>query len=294
MVLKTVGQLFSAGIFLLASSTPLTAQNATSISKQVLTPFGYRDAANVHQIPSGYDLIKMPDGHIRMQNRVAGAHIDFAAPGATEAREPFTDSGWITYASWLNQSGTPVSSFTTTWKVPPAPAAYHGQTLFQFNSIEPSSYDAILQPVLQYGPSAAGGGKYWAVASWYVVGNSAYFSSLVKVKAGKTLTGVITLTGESGGQYSYSCAFTGIAGTDYTISNIAELTWCTETLEVYGVKECTEFPKTAHSQMSGIGLLTGSKAPSVNWTPTDAKTNCGVQTTIVTNGATDAVVDIYY
>jgi hypothetical protein len=294
MLLKTVEYHFTAaGMLLLSLSTCLAAQDATQ-SSQVLTPFGYRDSANVHQIPDGYDLITMPDGHIRMQNRTNGAHLDFADSGTGAARAPFTDNGWITYASWLNQTGTPVSSFTTTWKVPPAPAAYHQQTLFQFNSIEPSAYNSILQPVLQYGPSAAGGGKYWSVASWYVTGNNAYYSSLVKVKAGATLTGVIELTSETNGKFTYSCAFTGITGTNFSIQNISQLTWCTETLEVYGVSECKEFPHTAYSRMSGISLLTGSTTPSVSWSPTDAATSCGVQTTIVTNGGSNAVVDIYY
>ena len=293
MALKTVSYPLFATIALLSVSMSLLAQDGTQISGKVLTPFGYRDSANVHQIPQGYDLIQMPDGHMRMQDRVTGTHLDFA-DSAAEARVPFSDSGWITYASWLNQTGTPVSHFTTSWTVPRPPSYYHGQTLFQFNSIEPSSFNSILQPVLQYGTSAAGGGKYWSVASWYVTGSNAYYSSLVKVNSGRKLTGVITLTGNAGGKFTYSCDFTGISGTNFSIQNIAELTWCTETLEVYGVTACTEFPKTAYSRMSGINLLTGSTTPSVSWAPTDVQTNCGVQTTIVTNGGSGAIVDIYY
>jgi hypothetical protein len=296
MLLKTTGYHVAAGVILFSLSIALAPQNAAAQgSTQVLTPFGYRDAANVHQIPDGYNhLIRMPDGHIRAVNPVTGAHIDFARPTTTAARKPFSDNGWITYASWLNQSGTPVSSFTTTWTVPKAPKAYHQQTLFQFNSIEPSSYDSILQPVLQYGPSAAGGAKYWAVASWYVTGNDAYYSSLVKVKAGQVLVGVITLTSQSGQNFTYSCEFTGISGTNFSIENISQLTWCTETLEVYGVSACNEFPNTAYSEMDDINVLTGGKTPSVDWVPTDVATSCGVQTTIVTNGGTDAAVDIYF
>src|SRR5260370_16399646 len=293
MALTTVSYPLFATIALLSVSTSLLAQDDTQISGKVLTPFGYGDSANVQQIPQGYDLIQMPDGHMRMQNRVTGAPLDFA-DSAAEARVPFTDSGWITYASWLNQTGTPVSHFTTTWTVPRPPSYYHRQTLFQFNSIEPSSFNSILQPVLQYGTSAAGGGKYWSVASWYVTGSNAYYSSLVKVSSGKNLTGVIALTGNAGGKFTYSCDFTGISGTNFSIQNIAELTWCTETLEVYSVTACTEFPKTAYSRMSGINLLTGSTTPSVSWAPTDVQTNCCVQTTIVTNGGSRSIVDIYY
>ena len=38
-------------------------------------------------------------------------------------------SGWIAYAYWTNNSGHPVSSFSTTWVVPPPPATNHGQTI---------------------------------------------------------------------------------------------------------------------------------------------------------------------
>ena len=294
MILKTLGYHFSAAIVLLSLSTPLVAQDAAQASTKVLTPVGYRDRAHVHQIPPGYDLVRMSDGHMRAENAATGNYIDFADSIDTDAKVPFTDNGWITYASWLNRTGTPVSSFTTTWTVPPAPLTYDDQTLFQFNSIEPNSGNAILQPVLQYGPSAAGGAGYWAVASWYVTGNNAYFSSLVPVSAGQSLTGVIKLSSHTGTRYNYTCAFTGISGTNFSMKNIAQLTWCTETLEVYGVDQCSEFPNTAYSQMSGIKLLTGTKTPSVNWSPTNAATSCGVQTTIVTNGGSDGVVDIYY
>jgi len=291
MLLKTVGYLLSAGIFQLALATPLIAQNA-STSKQVLTPVGYRDAANVHFVPPGFNLTTMSDGHIRMENSVTGARVDF--PNFQESVVPFTDNGWITYASWLNQTGSPVKSFTTTWTVPPAPTSYNAQTLFQFNSIEPNSYNAILQPVLQYGTSAAGGGQFWAVASWYVVGNQAYYSSLVKVAIGQSLTGVIKFVGKTNKKFNYTCQFTGISGTNFSMNQIAQLTWCTETLEVYGVSACSEFPNTAYSQMSGINVRTKAGTPSVNWGISNVATSCGVQTTVVTNGATSAVVDIYY
>ena len=42
------------------------------------------------------------------------------------------------------------------------------RTIFLFNGIQNST--SIYQPVLQWGPSAAGGGNFWTVASWYVDG----------------------------------------------------------------------------------------------------------------------------
>ena len=65
-----------------------------------------------------------------------------------------------------------MSRLTTEWTVPPAPATQNGQTIFLFPGIQNSTM--IYQPVLQWGPSAAGGGNYWAVASWYVDGQGGH------------------------------------------------------------------------------------------------------------------------
>jgi hypothetical protein len=296
MLLNPFGFRLLAGIVLLSLSTTLMAQDATQSGTQVLTPFGYRDSANVHRVPLGYELNLMPDRHIRMENPVTGDHIDFPKSAAVnKGRAPFSDNGWVTYASWLNETRKPVTWFATTYAIPPAPTTYNGQTLFQFNSIEPDSYDSIVQPVLQYGPSAAGGGEYWAIASWYVVGNSAYYSSLTKMYSGQSLIGLIRQTGHSKRYgYSYLSQFYGWGSSTLTVNNIEELRWCTETLEVYGVTECSQFPNTVFCELYNINVQTKGIYPSVNWGITNAATSCGVQTTVVTNSGHNGGVNIYY
>jgi hypothetical protein len=82
---------------------------------------------------------------------------------------PVLGGGWTIYAYWNNGTGTTISVFKTTWKVPPDPQTTGKQTIFLFNGIQNyGSNFGILQPVLQWGPSAAGGGQYWSAASWYV------------------------------------------------------------------------------------------------------------------------------
>src|SRR5215469_10733241 len=182
MLFSQAGHRLLAGGVILSLSLVLGTQHvAAQGATQVLTPFGYRDSANVHRVPEGYELIRMPDTHIRMHNPKTGDYTDFPKPitvnqqsvpfTGNQHRVPFTDNGWITFASWYNHQGKPISYFGTDWNVPPAPTTYSGQTLFIFNSIEPASFDSILQPVLQFGPSAAGGGQFWAITSWYVIGN---------------------------------------------------------------------------------------------------------------------------
>jgi hypothetical protein len=289
------GLIFSFSIWFAVQD--VAAQGAT----QVLTPFGYRDSTKVHRVPEGYELIRMPDTHIRMQNPKTGDYTDFPKPivANQQKKAPLPDNGWVTFASWYNPYTKPISYFGTDWNVPPNPPTNDGQTLFIFNSIEPASYDAILQPVLQFGPSAAGGGPYWAITSWYVVGDSAYVApGLYFVTPGTFLGGQIKLTGghqKGSNLYSYTCDFYGYSGTTLKVTDIPKLVWATETLEVYGVDQCTDFPNNVYTLMHSIGIqLKGGITPSLGWSIDNVATDCGVQTTIVAHGATNGAVAIFY
>ena len=285
-----------AGGVILSFSLLFAVQVATAQgSTQALTPFGYRDRANVHRVPDGYELISMPDTHIRMHNPTTGDYIDFPKPVITQQQTaPLPDNGWVSYASWYN-FGSPIAYFVTDWNVPPPPSNYDGQTLFLFNSIEPASGRAILQPVLQYGLSRAGGGEWWGIASWYVVGNQAYYTGLYYVPSGTVLAGQIRLLGRQTHGYSYSADFYGYSGTTMKVTRIPKLVWATETLEVYGVDQCGDFPNTSFTQMSAIQMfLQNGSVPSMSWTINDANTDCGVQTTVVVDGANQGAVNIYF
>lgn len=104
-------------------------------------------------------------------------------------------SAWKAWAQ-VNSTGLPgVSSLNSTWAVPGPPQDTNGgQTLFWWNGVEPGDTSAVLQPVLQWGTSAAGGGNYWAYSSWYVSANhGSHFSKLEKVQTGDKVTGTNTL-----------------------------------------------------------------------------------------------------
>ncbi|MDQ1536442.1 MAG: hypothetical protein QOE58_835, partial [Actinomycetota bacterium] len=140
----------------------------------VLTPGGYRDASLVHHVAAD-TVIDASGGRLRQLSRAGSVLADHGpmlqrAAGRPlhplnvhvpdEKIVPAFGSGWITYASWTNSTGTPVSRFATSWRVPAAPSTSIGQTIFLFNGIQNSTM--IYQPVLQWGPSAAGGGANWA------------------------------------------------------------------------------------------------------------------------------------
>jgi hypothetical protein len=79
-----------------------------------------------------------------------------------EPRAAAAASGWIAYTYWSNpNTSKPITDFSTNWTVPSVPSKQSSQTIFLFNGVQDgttaSSY--TMQPVLQWGPSAAGGGK---------------------------------------------------------------------------------------------------------------------------------------
>jgi hypothetical protein len=274
----------------------------------VLTPGGLRPPSQVHLIESGA-VVDGTGGRLRelgpsgevladfgvLQKRTTGVplHPGNVAP-APPGVAPAFGSGWITYAWWTNATGTPLSYFSTTWVVPDPPASQSGQVIFLFPGIQNSTM--IYQPVLQWGQSAAGGGNYWAVASWYVDGQGglAYHSALVPVNPGDTLVGVMTLTGQSGSGFSYNCEFQGIPKASLAISNVEQLTWLAETLEVYGITKASDYPEAALTEMENISISTGSTHPAVTWTVTNAVTDTGQHTVVESNSSTAGVIDLNY
>ncbi|WP_291522548.1 hypothetical protein [Branchiibius sp. NY16-3462-2] len=293
------------------------------VDEHVLTPGGWKHRSLVHEVPPGM-RVEHHRGRLRLVDEDGQHEIDCGAepvhpPGrplqprasseslrtraellsrrsaASKKAVPALGEGWITYASWTNDTGTPVSRFSTTWTVPPAPRTDHGQTIFLFNGIQNSTM--IYQPVLQWGPSAAGGGSKWSVASWYADGQTgqSFHSTLVDVNVGDVLTGVMVRGRKRANGYSYGCSFTGIANTNLPVFNIQELTWCIETLEVYGAQSESDYPDVAMTGMRNIELRCGSAAPDFLWTVNNAVTDIGQHCVVVNEKVTGAgEVDLWY
>ncbi len=202
-----------------------------------------------------------------------------------------TVNGWVEYADWT-ATQTP-GTLATTWHVPDVPAADVGQTIFYFPSYEPANGQAIVQPVLQYGVSAAGGGSYWAIASWWVgPGGSSRHSSLLPVQPGDTIRGTITATScdDSGG-----CKFV-IVTRDETLDNKRQLTvvesapytWIQwGVLEVYRVTDCSQLaPESVTFQSFVLDDQDGTPL-SPSWNPEYVTfRNCNYQVTEASDQST--------
>src|SRR5579863_3893680 len=273
----------------------------------VLTPGGYRPRSLVHLIEPGHVLDGTGGRHQKLDPS-GRAVADFGLIPTRPGNEPLMPrnvtippregatlgSGWIVDAHWNNTTGSPISSFTTAWVVPPAPVTQSGQLIYLFNGIENSTM--IYQPVLQWGSSPAGGGNYWGVANWYVdgAGGPAFHDQLIPVNPGDTVVGVMTLTGQSGSSFGYYCQFQGIANSGLPIQNVQELTWCIQTLEAYGITQCSDYPNTTGTAFGEFSIQTGSSTPTLNWTPVISVTDCGQHVVVVSNSNPGGQVDIYY
>ncbi|HZY38875.1 MAG TPA: hypothetical protein VFE53_19580 [Mucilaginibacter sp.] len=271
--------------------TPITTKSSSGTEEMVLTPAGYMPKSSTHFIEPGTELI-ISNGHIQKIESASRRMLqDFGPVTITQdpihsintgggfeqsfsSVVPRTVNGWAAYTYWSNPTtSNPVTSFTTNWVVPKVPANQGSQTLFLFNGMQDgttaSSY--IVQPVLQWGPSAAGGGKYWAITNWYVSSKQTFYGTLETVSTGTTLQGVMTETGKTGSNYNYTSSFVGYPpAQNISISNVPEAFWCAETLEVYGVSRSTQYPNQTSMPFSSIQILQGSSNASISWTPVAA------------------------
>lgn len=274
----------------------------------VITPGGLRKRSLVHQIEPG-QILKVVDGRHKVFHPSGKIAADYGLiphrrgtgplmPGNVSPVRllvPALGTGWITYASWNNATGNPITRFTSLWAVPPAPSNQSGQLIYLFNGIQNATM--IYQPVLQWGNNGAFGGNYWVVASWYAdgQGGQAFNTQPVKVNPGDILTGVMALTKQSGTKFDYTCEFQGIANTSLPVNGIDELTWCCHTLEAYkNLQNCSSYPNTPYTAFQQIDIRTGATIPAVTWAPTDPITDCGQHTVVSSNANPGGDVSIYY
>jgi hypothetical protein len=154
----------------------------------VMAPGAWMHRSCVLQIPDGATVIEEKDGSLRAE--LDGREVARQPPCGYPGYPLHTDStktdlksiaimpakgdgcggddapvpsvnGWLEQ-SWLDAPTSPWgtawwNSMSSVWTVPSAPATMSTQTLFYFNGMEPPDYSRIIQPVLQWGTSAAGG-----------------------------------------------------------------------------------------------------------------------------------------
>lgn len=282
----------------------------------VITPGGPRKRKDVHLIESGHHLSgengifkkihtqsgkvikefgRINESGVRNRKSLRKRKTNRLLAEVAGAQVPISDQ-WIVFSGWTNNSGIPISLFRTTWTVPPAPATEDGQLIYLFNGLEDAPNTVILQPVLQWGTSPAGGGNHWAVANWYVGGPGgglAFHGPLVQVNEGDVLQGIMRLSGQSYNAFSYNSSFQGI-GADLPIKNVSEIVWAVETLECYGLTQFSDYPNTLKTSMEQIEITLGNTDATIVWKPFNQVTDNGQHCSIISNTSPDGRVDLYY
>jgi hypothetical protein len=276
-----------------SSSMPAATERSSDL---VITPAGLMPRSNVHHLPSAHYL-SFENGRIQQFEKLTDRLVaDFGDVKVVPSRAPEAQ-GWIAYAYWTNK-GKAITGFTTDWTVPSTPSDQGGQTIFLFNGMQDgtttSSY--IIQPVLQWGPSAAGGGNYWAATSWFVTSTQAFFGDLVAVSPGQNLQGALKETAVSAHRYSYSSSFEGLsANVSLTVRKVPEAFWAAETLESYGVTDpSTMYPPNTDIAMRDIQIWKGSKNASIDWLTAQAVSGSAQKAVVVSDASPGGVVDIYF
>lgn len=281
----------------------------------VHTPGGLRSRSQVHHVPEGATIHHTPDAvhvisgsgevihtSILDKSAIGLASRTFKQPShVAQANVPRAIStGYVAYSYFTNTSdANPIANFSSTWAVPSNPKTNHNQLLYLFSALTPASDDAILQPVLQYGTSGAGGGNYWATASWYLVGADIYHTTLVPVTSGSNLTGILTLKkrypAAKGGNttYTYSSQFTHSPYTTITVNTTGPLNWAWEALEIYEAQVVSDLP-TGTTMFRNITMIdmNGESTP-LQWL-TRNDTQDGFSAEVVIDGSTAGEIVIAY
>ncbi len=260
-----------------------TASSSSAKSSMVLTPYGYAPSACVHLIGSGASL-KAIGGSV-VVTYSDGKTTTFGACSQKLPTHPTYAYGWVEYGLAVT---SPTKQESAKWLVPKAPTSKDGQTIFMFPATQNCDTNGcgafIIQPVLQWGPSAGGGGTYWTFASWYVGSFGYYVSNLITVSTGDHLVGRINSNHCNSG---YTCNWV-ITSKDVTTgqtsvlkeNSLAKQVDDFVTLEVYGITSCSDYPASGSTTFTAIHVNHGTLS-SGDWSPVVAQNDgCGEKVTI--------------
>jgi hypothetical protein len=251
---QRVGVPIAAGLAMMGISRGASA-------KTVVTPFGEADDSCVHETPMG-GAIDVQTGDVRLGDKVVdhfppcAVSWQLQVPYASRYKlpSPTLQGTWVTWtnAEWPLISGQnyPFDGFYAYWTVPtnPQPPSGDNPVEFFFNSLTNTQYNnsegvgcpsgsMLIQPVLQWGASSAGGGQYWSIASYEVYGCSGSpacqtgctigHSPIVNVAQGDVIWGSMWQTASSPDTWEIYTEYTNSSTSGYTYNTIYNIpnTW---------------------------------------------------------------------
>ena len=214
--------------------------------------------------------------------------------------DEFSD-GWMTYAECSIYGINPptINEFRSKWIVPSPPIERSGQLLYLFISLMTieEGRGHIVQPVLQWGTSPAGGGQYWSVCNWYVTSDNLFFhDSLVQVNPGDTIEGSISLISNYNNLYSYKSAFTlHSSERNFLVENLPELLKPHIVLEAYNVNNCNEYPLDEKLRFTNIQIQTENDlSDGYQWILYPGLNSCNQYTRLANSSLENGQIDIHF
>src|SRR5665213_289042 len=276
-----------------ADEPSATNAKQSDLADLVLAPGGPRPRSRLHRVPP-HHVIRYRMGTVHIVDLSTGDDVARIDPPDRNIAGPL-GNGWIVFAKYVNDTGSPITAFTTRWTVPEPPRTNSGQTIYLFNAMLDAGERTIVQPVLQWGVSDIGGGPFWTIANWHVTPTGdVLHSDPVPVRPHDTLIGSISLVGSNGNGNIYLSEFAGEPSTRMTFDGLEELTKCTETLETRNITACSDYPASASTAFTGINIRTGASTPSVSWAAIDQVTDCGQSARILANSGSNGAVTLQY
>jgi hypothetical protein len=317
--LKSLILVTQLSLFLLNSvdaqlQNSIRGDTSIDVSKIVNTPFGVTRKSNVLYIPN-YHHLKIQSDVIQIINSKTGEttkeYINIE-PAIKKTDSQFNspqiiissaeNNGWITYAygNFFIPSSEPVTYFRANYLVPSPPLEKNNQLIYIFNGLGNivSGVSHIIQPVLQWGKSPAGGGDYWAICNWYVTSNRLFFhDSLIIVSPGTQLESIIKLTSTSNNSYTYNSLYSGY-GLGLLVENLPNLTNPYVVFEAYNLNNCNQYPLDEKIKMKSIKILTNIENPNYIWhtfeQANEPVNDCGQFTKIINPSLNGGEVDINF
>jgi len=255
---------------------------SSSLAGWLRTPVGLAHPSCIHRVPSGSSInsesgrtiVTKPDGSLLQIPKCdhqpvfpqSNSSQDFAA-------------GWQAWTTYQSSNPAGLSSFLGYFTIPNNPLEVDGQTLFMFTGLQnynwipgpnsppaPSLFE-IIQPVLQWGPSAGGGGNYWTLASWYVTIDAGFLiSDLIPVNAGDSIYGNMTLIAPNSWYIGGTVVSSGTTVSLVATKNRLKVNqWAYCTLEVYNDgSTCGEYP-TNPQLYSKLKLFEAKQVVTPTW-----------------------------
>jgi len=284
----------------------------------VYTPFGPTNKSNVHFVNNDSHISILKNSiqvvhnksntvhqeyyNIKGQEQLLKNKLNIYKDATLHSANKLIDKndGWITHAecySSISDSG-PFEYFSSTFVVPSPPLRKSEQLIYLFIGLGTIEYGVshIVQPVLQWGKSPAGGGDYWAICNWYVLSNYTFFyDTLIKVESGFQLKGIIKLLSNQDTIYSYSSSFEVLAKkSELVVEGLPLLIRPYVALEAYEINECEEYPIDEKIRFSNIQLSARNVNPPVLWQTVDRINGCRQFSKIINPSSNNGEVEIHF